>query len=156
MGHNTARERDKKVAQMMSNGLSKLALNDKVNTSNMYAELEEKNISAEPKQKLASLNKNVPDAKLWDIQVGAFSNYAKARNFALEIKKKVSYKLADKPIDIEPVSTGAAIIYRSKIIGFAKNEADAACKSLKKSNQSCIVVAQQENKRLILAHNRYQ
>lgn len=60
-----------------------------------------------------------------------FSNYTKARNYALEIKKKASRKLADKPIDIEPVSTGAAIIYRSKITGFAKNEADAACKSLK-------------------------
>ena len=131
MGHNTARERDRKVAQMMNKGLSKLALNDKVNTSSMYA-------------------------KLWDIQVGAFSNYTKARNYALEIKKKASRKLADKPIDIEPVSTGAAIIYRSKITGFAKNEADAACKSLKKSNKSCIVVAQQENKQLILAHNRYQ
>lgn len=156
MGHNTARERDRKVAQMMSKGLSKLALNDKVNTSSMYAELEEKNIGSEPEQKLASLEKNAPNPKLWDIQVGAFSNYAKARNYALEIKKKASRKLADKPIDIEPVSTGAAIIYRSKITGFAKNEADAACKSLKKSNKSCIVVAQQENKQLILAHNRYQ
>lgn len=156
MGHNTARERDRKVAQMMSKGLSKLALNDKVNTSSMYAELEEKNIGSEPEQKLASLEKNAPNPKLWYIQVGAFSNYAKARNYALEIKKKASRKLADKPIDIEPVSTGAAIIYRSKITGFAKNEADAACKSLKKSNKSCIVVAQQENKQLILAHNRYQ
>ena len=126
------------------------------NASGMYAELEEKNIGSEPEQKLASLEKNAPNPKLWDIQVGAFSNYAKARNYALEIKKKASRKLADKPIDIEPVSTGAAIIYRSKITGFAKNEADAACKSLKKSNKSCIVVAQQENKQLILAHNRYQ
>lgn len=42
MGHNTARERDRKVAQMMNKGLSKLALNDKVNTSSMYAKLEEK------------------------------------------------------------------------------------------------------------------
>ena len=156
MGHNTARERDRKVAQMMNKGLSKLALNDKVNTSSMYAELEEKNIGSEPEQKLASLEGTAADAKLWDIQVGAFSNYTKARNYALEIKKKASRKLADKPIDIEPVSTGAAIIYRSKITGFAKNEADAACKSLKKSNKSCIVVAQQENKQLILAHNRYQ
>lgn len=52
MGHNTARERDRKVAQMMSKGLSKLALNDKVNTSSMYAELEEKNIGSEPDKNL--------------------------------------------------------------------------------------------------------
>lgn len=53
MGHNTARERDRKVAQMMSKGLSKLALNDKVNTSSMYAELEEK--TSAPNR-----NKNLP------------------------------------------------------------------------------------------------
>ena len=156
MGHSTARARDKKVAQMMNSGLTKLALNDKVNTANMYAQLEEKDISVEPKQKLAALHKNTQDNKVWDIQVGAFSNYTKARNYALEIKKRASRNLADKPIDIEPVSTGSAIIYRSKITGFAKNEADKACNNLKKSNKSCIVVAQKENKQLILAHNRYQ
>ena len=141
---------------MMNSGLTKLALNDKVNTANMYAQLEEKDISVEPKQKLAALHKNTQDNKVWDIQVGAFSNYTKARNYALEIKKRASRNLADKPIDIEPVSTGSAIIYRSKITGFAKNEADKACNNLKKSNKSCIVVAQKENKQLILAHNRYQ
>lgn len=155
MGHNTAKERDKKVVQMMSKGLSKLALNDKVNSANMYANLEEKKLENEATTQVASAQPTLPKEQNWDIQVGAFSNYAKARNYALEIKQK-SRKLANKEIIIEPVSTGSAIIYRSKIAGFAKREADAACKSLKKTNKSCIVVAKQDNDQLILAQNQYQ
>ncbi len=155
MGHNTAKERDKKVVQMMNKGLSKLALNDKVNSANMYANLEEKKLETEGKTQVASTMPTIPQEQNWDIQIGAFSNYAKARNYALEVKQK-SRTLANKEIHIEPISTGAAIIYRSKIIGFEKREADAACKSLKKSNKSCIVVAQKDNEQLILAQNQYQ
>lgn len=139
----------------MSKGLSKLALNDKVNSANMYANLEEKKLENKTTTQVASAKPTLPKEQNWDIQVGAFSNYAKARNYALEIKQK-SRKLANKEIHIEPVSTGSAIIYRSKIAGFAKREADAACKSLKKSNKSCIVVAKQDNEQLILAQNQYQ
>lgn len=156
MGHNTAKERDKKVVQMMNKGLSKLALNDKVNSANMYANLEEKKLDSQATTQVAGLKMPQSQEKTWDIQVGAFSNYAKARNYALSIKQKSSRKLADKEINIEPISTGSAIIYRSKITGFAKKEADAACKSLKKSNKSCIVVASKENEQLILAQNQYQ
>lgn len=163
MGHNTAKVRDKTVAQMMNKGLIKLALNDKVNDASMYAQLEEKKLpQPEEELKVASAEAVVEETpeiaseeNLWDIQVGAFSNYTKARNYALEIRQTVSKKYASKNIDIEPVANGSAIIYRSKIIGFAKNDADNACKGLKKSNKSCIVVAQQENKQLILAHNKY-
>lgn len=158
MGHNTAKVRDKKVAQMMNKGLTKLALNDKVGNANMYAALEEKNDSI-PKQKIATVEmegRNI-EQNLWDIQIGAFSNYTKARNYAIEIKKIVARRFAGNRIDVEPVSTGSAIIYRSKIVGFVKNDADEACNRLKKSKKSCIVVAQQQNnKQLLLAHNRYQ
>lgn len=157
MGHNTAKVRDQKVAQMMNKGLSKLALNQKVNASNMYAQLEEKK-STHPEKELSVAQNEIEaetEENMWGIQVGAFSNYTKARNYALEIRKTVSKKYAGKNIDIEPVANGSAIVYRSKIVGFAKNDADDACKGLKKSNKSCIVVAQQENKQLLLAHNRY-
>ena len=90
----------------------------------------------------------------WGIQIGAFSNYAKARSYALKIKK-AARKLADKEIDIEPVANGSAVIYRSKIIGFAKSDADKACKNLKKKNKSCIVVAVRTDNQLVLANSQY-
>lgn len=154
MGHNTAKLRDKQVAQMMNKGLSKLALNQKVNNANMYAQLEEPKPSQSQAEQSVAENET-SDENQWGIQVGAFSNYTKARNYALEIHKAVSKKYADKSIDIEPVANGSAVVYRSKIVGFDKNDAADACKGLKKSNKSCIVVAQQENRQLLLAHNRY-
>ena len=57
------------------------------------------------------------------------------------------------PINIEPTKQGAAIIYRSKIIGLAKNEADKTCYHLKKNNQSCMVMASTNNQKLAMADN---
>lgn len=183
MGHNTLRLRDTTVAKMMEKGLKKLAMDEKVKASGMYASLDSKSINipdsreqtAQNKKKSWKLNEqnspaaskaetsettiasadNAPATDIWGIQVGAFSNYAKARSYALKIKKEVFRKSADKPINIEPVASGSAIIYRSKIIGFAKNDADAACTKLKKNNKSCIVVAVKSNDQLLLANNQY-
>ena len=89
-------------------------------------------------------------------RLALFSNYSKARSYALKIKKEASRKLAGKPIDIEPVANGSVIIYRSKIIGLAKSDADKACKSLKRSNKSCIVVAVKKRQPdLVLANSQY-
>lgn len=147
MGHNSAKLRDKKVAALMNQGLKKLAMNTKVDNANMYAAIEQplqSNSFEEPAAEVAA-NDNATGQEVytetWGIQIGAFSNYAKARNYALNIKKEVARKDAQKTVDIEPYQKGAAIIYRSKIIGFEKNEAKNICNKLKKSNKSCIVVA---------------
>ncbi len=147
MGHNSAKLRDKKVAALMNQGLKKLAMNTKVDNANMYAAIEQplqSNSFEEPAAEVAA-NDNAAGQEVytetWGIQIGAFSNYAKARNYALNIKKEVARKDAQKTVDIEPYQKGAAIIYRSKIIGFEKNEAKNICNKLKKSNKSCIVVA---------------
>ena len=175
MAHNSAKERDRHVARMMDKGLKRLALNDKFQNTNMYASLDEKKLetaeetkvadngetswdissreTAENVKKLEKDNRQeTPDQ--WGIQIGAFSNYAKARSYALKIKK-AARKLADKEIDIEPVANGSAVIYRSKIIGFAKSDADKACKNLKKKNKSCIVVAVRTDNQLVLANSQY-
>jgi len=145
MGHNTAKLRDKKVADLMNQGLKKLALNNKVNNSNMYASIEQPLHGSVLEDNSVKTAQNAqPSAEIietWGIQIGAFSNYAKARNYALNIKKEVARKDAGKTVNIEPYQKGAAIVYRSKIIGFEKNEAKTACSKLKKSNKSCIVVA---------------
>lgn len=157
MGHKTARTRDQQVSQMMNKALTKLAMNDQVKNSNMYAKLEEKPVkAAEPEAEIAAApSQEIDENSSWGIQVGAFSNYTKARNYALKIKNEVERKFSSKNIDIEAFETGAAVIYRSKIVGFEKNDADEACKGLKKSKKSCIVVAMKQNKQLLLAHSRY-
>ena len=145
MGHNTAKLRDKKVADLMNQGLKKLALNNKTSNVNMYAAIEQPLQSADLEKeivKTAQKDQTPEEAvESWGIQIGAFSNYAKARNYALNIKKEVARKDAGKTVNVEPYQKGAAIIYRSKILGFEKNEAKTACNKLKKSNKSCIVVA---------------
>ena len=176
MGHNTAKERDRHVSNMMDKGLKKLALNDKFKDTNMYASLDSKKVIASGQEEQVASNiaeqkkswnldndttsntqstDNSSSQNLWGIQIGAFSNYSKARSYALKIKKEAARKLAGKPIDIEPVANGSVIIYRSKIIGLAKSDADKACKSLKRSNKSCIVVAVKNDNPLVLANSQY-
>lgn len=171
MGHNTAKERDRHVARMMDKGLKRLALNDRFKDSNMYANLESNKVIKEenatqtaaitPANKKTdwetspSKEENTQDDKAqWGIQVGAFSNYSKARSYALKIKSEAK-KLASNPIDIEPVANGSAIIYRSKIVGMEKSTADKACQNLKRKNKSCIVVAIKNDNSLLLANSQY-
>lgn len=168
MGHRTLKERDKKITQLMDKGLTILALNDKNNKNNMFAELEPATNLRDEETEVAQdgvdtnspadndnentgteqgsadsesiINTTAPKTN-WSIQVGAFSNYTKARNYALNIRRKNLKKFTDISINIEPVETASAVVYRSKISGFDKNDAHAACKHLKKSNMSCIIVS---------------
>lgn len=146
MGHNTAKARDQKVSSLMKQALKKLE-NEK---PALYASNTGGSNISVPAD--ASENKTVieeiaqtEDINNWGIQIGAFSNYAKARNYALNIRKQIKVNSGKKEIDIEPYQKGAAIIYRSKIVGFEKKEAAKACDSLKKTNKSCIVVATGKN-----------
>lgn len=139
MGHKTYRERDQKVMNMMNSGLTQLARNDRDDTAKMYASLKPLTNSSF-NEELHTASDDVSD-KIWGVQLGAFSNYAKARNYALKIKRSTQQFFKGKNISIEPVASGAAVVYRSKIVGFARNDADSACRKLKSKNQSCIVVA---------------
>ena len=134
----------------MNKGLRKLALADDIATPNLYAKTE---ISA-PAHRLAAVTDENSGNGAWGIQVGAFSNYAKARNYAISVRRQINNATIRKAqIDIEPAQKGAAIIYRSKLIGLEKNEADKTCNHLKKSNKSCIVVASNQNQQLAMAEN---
>lgn len=143
MGHRIMKQRDKKVASMMESGLQKLALNSQVEDTNLIADAQsdmQKDAHEEiANNSLSTTQSNEIDT--WGIQIGAFSNYAKARNYALDIKNELIKKADDKTIDIEPYQTGSAVVYRSKIIGFDKKEAKNICNRLQKSHKSCIVIA---------------
>lgn len=93
----------------------------------------------------------------WGIQLGAFSNYTKARNYALEIQNEFPQKYTSTNIDVEAAQKDGAVVYRSKIVGFEKNTAQNVCNDLKKSNKSCIVVAGSINNKLAMEqHNARQ
>ena len=155
MGHRMLKQRDKKVASMMESGLQKLALNSYDSEDAILANVS-KDINREVHEEIASNSLSAPqsnDIEAWGIQVGAFSNYAKARNYAMDIRDELVKKADDKIIDIEPYQTGSAIVYRSKIMGFDKKEAKNICSRLQKSNKSCIVIA--ANKSELTLANRF-
>ncbi len=85
------------------------------------------------------------------IQVGAFSNYAKAKSHAMQVNKLIKGD-ADN-VDVKVYQTASTVIYRSQIVGFAKKDAHNACNRLKKSNKSCIVVANKTTNEMKLAYN---
>ena len=131
MGHNSIKDRDLKVAKLMNYGFKKLE-NNQQPPHRMYAKLELPEFD----------DFENSDDKVWGIQIGAFSNYIKARNYALDIQSQIHLPYAQKTeIKVEPASKGAAVVYRSQLTGFAKNEADKTCYSLKRANKSCIVIA---------------
>ena len=135
MGHKTSKERDYKVADLMKDGLTKLN-SDK--SDKKYAKLT-----------IPPLKSDISN-KEWAIQVGAFSNYVKARNYALIIKNGIHLPYANKSsINVEASLDNGAVVYRSQIKGFAKNEANKTCYSLQKSNKSCIVI--KTNQQLAMA-----
>jgi len=151
MGHDTIRQRDTKVASLMKKGLQKLAMSDHIEAPNLYANADTHTYGEPSLIEAATVADEAPASDVWAVQIGAFSNYAKARNYAISVKKQL--KMAGAEIDIEPAQKGSAVIYRSKLVGFEKNEADKTCNSLKKSNKSCIVIASNENQQLVMAKN---
>lgn len=151
MGHNTIRQRDTKVASLMKKGLQKLAMSDHIEAPNLYANADTHTYGEPSLIEAATVADEAPASDVWAVQIGAFSNYVKARNYAISVKKQL--KMAGAEIDIEPAQKGSAVIYRSKLVGFEKNEADKTCNSLKKSNKSCIVIASSENQQLVMAKN---
>lgn len=151
MGHNTIRQRDTKVASLMKKGLQKLAMSDHIEAPNLYANADTHTYGEPSLIEAATVADEAPASDVWAVQIGAFSNYAKARNYAISVKKQL--KMAGAEIDIEPAQKGSAVIYRSKLVGFEKNEVDKTCNSLKKSNKSCIVIASSENQQLVMAKN---
>ncbi|MBQ9235838.1 MAG: D-alanyl-D-alanine carboxypeptidase [Alphaproteobacteria bacterium] len=137
MGHNTIKERDRKVAQMMESGLNKI----KGSTSTkMMAELKLPDINLDKHPSSTALASSA-EGDNWAIQVGAFSNYSKARNYALAVQTQLKPAYASKTsVNVEPFSKGYSVVYRSQLTGLAKNEADKSCYQLQRDKKSCIVV----------------
>lgn len=101
------------------------------------------------KNKTASVAKPVATARQtaqisngdYAVQVGSFSDYQRAKNYAVNVKQKLAKKYAVYNISVEKVNAESGTIYRSKIIGLDKKDAKQICSNMKRQNQSCLVVS---------------
>ncbi len=167
MGHNSVGERDKKVSKMMDKGLTRMQQEGEIDVAMLTNEINGKTVAAPKQQRTAAIQKKTPvkaqtariakasakpSAKAvqtaaaitngrYAVQVGSFSDYQRARNYALTVKNKLAKKYAVHDIKVEKAQSENRTIYRSKVIGLAKNDANAICKTMKRSKQSCLVTS---------------
>ncbi len=152
MGHDTLRQRDSKVASLMTRGLHKLTLADNIEKPILYADT---SASVQNAEMTETADTSTLDKTRWGVQVGAFSNYAKARNYALQIRRNLNSNYIKKAqIDIEAAAKGAAVVYRSKLVGLEKIQADKTCNHLKKENKSCIVITSAPIRQLAMVEQK--
>lgn len=170
MGHKSVGERDKKVAKMMDKGLSYMQQGGEINIAMLTNEINGKAVStktatvktthlasaqktakvkSQPVKTAKTQPKTAPATRVaaavsngrYAVQVGSFSDYKRARNYALTVKNKLAKKYAVHDIKVEKVEADSRTVYRSKVIGLAKNDANAICRNMKRSNQACLVTA---------------
>lgn len=166
MGHNSVGERDKKVSKMMDRGLVHMQKGD-VDVATLTNEINGKGVIKAKTARVAAVQKKTPaktqNVRLakaqnktavkatqiasavsngrYAVQVGSFSDYQRARNYALTVKNKLAKKYAVRDIKVEKVQAASKTVYRSKVIGLARNDANTICRNMKRSNQACLVTA---------------
>ena len=166
MGHNSVGERDKKVSKMMDRGLVHMQKGD-VDVATLTNEINGKGAIKVKATRVAAVQKKTPakaqNVRLakaqnktavkatqiasavsngrYAVQVGSFSDYQRARNYALTVKNKLAKKYAVHDIKVEKVQAASKTVYRSKVIGLARNDANTICRNMKRSNQACLVTA---------------
>lgn len=166
MGHNSVGERDKKVSKMMDRGLVHMQKGD-VDVATLTNEINGKGVIKAKTTRVAAVQKKTPaktqNVRLakaqnktavkatqiasavsngrYAVQVGSFSDYQRARNYALTVKNKLAKKYAVHDIKVEKVQAASKTVYRSKVIGLARNDANTICRNMKRSNQACLVTA---------------
>ena len=145
MGHETQKQRDKKVFAMMDQSLDVMNKLGKVDSNQL-----KQNISLALNEK-TSLDSYLPKTSSktfgqWAIQIGAFGNHGTAQKQAQNVKNKLSGKFVMKDINVEKFTKNGSSVYRSQIVGFAKSDADKACQLLKKQGSLCLVMKHQTNK----------
>lgn len=143
MGHKTLKGRDQHVARIMDSSLNKLANIEVKEPKVMLASIvpaRKPEMGNLEEVVVANVEEETTDG-VWGIQLGAFSNYAKAKNYAKTIQKQNPRDTGGKNIEIDVAEVQSAIVYRSRIVGFSKEDANNFCNSLKRANKSCMVVA---------------
>jgi D-alanyl-D-alanine carboxypeptidase len=81
-----------------------------------------------------------PTRNGWMIQVGAYQDEAEAKQKLSIVKSKASHLLASADPFTEAVQKDGSTYYRARFAGFDKEQAEAACKYLKRSDIECLTI----------------
>jgi D-alanyl-D-alanine carboxypeptidase len=77
--------------------------------------------------------------RAWGIQVGAFNSYEPALKAANRASKKVASLVKTAQVVVDETAKGKTTLYRARLIGLSKKNAQAACKKLKAKAIDCLV-----------------
>jgi D-alanyl-D-alanine carboxypeptidase len=80
-----------------------------------------------------------PREYAWGIQVGAFNSYQPALKAATRASKRVADLVKDAQLVVDETAKGKSKLYRARLIGLSKDDAQAACRQLKKKAIDCLV-----------------
>jgi D-alanyl-D-alanine carboxypeptidase len=76
----------------------------------------------------------------WGVQVGAFLKYAPAKLAAANAQREYR-DLVDAQVTIgESKAQSGATMYRARLIGLSRTDAESACKGLRKLGTACLVI----------------
>jgi D-alanyl-D-alanine carboxypeptidase len=76
----------------------------------------------------------------WAIQVGAFEDESEAKGKLSAAKSKVAGLVTKAEAYIERTIKGAKTYYRARFAGFDRDQAQSACKQLKRSDMDCMAM----------------
>jgi D-alanyl-D-alanine carboxypeptidase len=76
----------------------------------------------------------------WIIQVGAFPAEAEAQQRLAAVKSKASRLLASADPFTEPVQRGDTTLYRARFAGLDREQAEAACRYLRRNDVDCLAI----------------
>ena len=76
----------------------------------------------------------------WAIQVGAYEDEGEAKQKISSAKSKITGVLKKAEAYIERTVKGAKTYYRARFAGFDRDQAEAACKRLKREDVACMAL----------------
>jgi D-alanyl-D-alanine carboxypeptidase len=76
----------------------------------------------------------------WIVQVGAFATESEAKQHLEEAQAKAKKLLGRADSFTEPVTKDDKIYYRARFSGLERDQAEATCRQLRRSDIACITV----------------
>jgi D-alanyl-D-alanine carboxypeptidase len=76
----------------------------------------------------------------YGVQVGAYSQYTPAQNAAVRISRTMPSLFADARIVIDQNQAGSSSLYRARLMGLTKADAEQVCSKLKAKRSDCMVL----------------
>jgi D-alanyl-D-alanine carboxypeptidase len=96
--------------------------------------------SIEPTAAAATTEKKSSAAKgRWGIQVGAFNAYEPALSAAKRASKRVAKWVKNAQVVVDETAKGKTTLYRARLVGLSKPNAQKACRQLKAKSIDCLV-----------------